>query len=281
MAAADAQALWRPADAEATTTSRFRQTINAKHGLALAHYDDLYEWSTAHIGDFWSAVWDATGVIASERGEHVVDPAARPADAPAWFTGARLNWAENMLRRRDGARALVELIEPHAGLPTPVPRTLSFAELYALVGDLASALLGAGLRPGDRVASYASNCIVSASPPRRQARYLLTYPRTGKRRGVSRGDSDRCVRRFHCLAWPALTHCMCSARVGGHRLHLGQCCRRLWRGRGSRAVSCCGDLPVCLSDHHHPGSSRCSRRSSSLSMRSRMPRPLRLERSRD
>jgi acetoacetyl-CoA synthetase len=130
-------------------------------------------------------------VIASERGEHVVDPAARPADAPAWFTGARLNWAENMLRRRDGARALVELVELHAGLPAPAPRTLSFAELHALVGDLVSALLGAGLRPGDRVASYASNCIVSASPPRRQA----TDSRTGKRRGVSRGDGDRCVRR--------------------------------------------------------------------------------------
>lgn len=38
---------------------------------------------------------------------------------------------------------------------------MTYAELYQQVADLVSALLSLGLQPGDRVASYSSNCIVS------------------------------------------------------------------------------------------------------------------------
>ena len=39
-------------------------------------------------------------------------------------------------------------------------RKVTYAQLYDIVRDVVSALLYHGLRPGDRVASYSSNCIV-------------------------------------------------------------------------------------------------------------------------
>ena len=39
-------------------------------------------------------------------------------------------------------------------------RKLSYRELYDLVADIVSALLLVPIQPGDRVASYSSNCIV-------------------------------------------------------------------------------------------------------------------------
>lgn len=103
--------LWSPHDPLVTGTFRLRDAVNKKHGLSLVSYLDLYNWSVAHIPEFWAAVWDETGVI-GEKGSHVVDAAASPADNPTWFAEARLNWAENMLRCRSEHTALVSTSEP-------------------------------------------------------------------------------------------------------------------------------------------------------------------------
>ncbi|KIJ56671.1 hypothetical protein M422DRAFT_149201 [Sphaerobolus stellatus SS14] len=150
--------LWTPADALGTRTFRFRDTVNSRYGLALSSYEELYKWSTENIADFWSTVWDETGVV-GEKGTHVVDPSASPADNPAWFAGASLNWAENMLRNRSSHTALISVIEPTLDHPNPPVRKVSYHELYHLVADVVSALLLVPIQPGDRVASYSSNCI--------------------------------------------------------------------------------------------------------------------------
>ena len=51
-------------------------------------------------------------------------------------------------------------VEPEPNHPNPERRCVSYAELYALVADTVSAFLARGLKPGDRIASYSSNCIV-------------------------------------------------------------------------------------------------------------------------
>ncbi|EKM59066.1 uncharacterized protein PHACADRAFT_113281 [Phanerochaete carnosa HHB-10118-sp] len=148
-----------PSHVESAPTHRFIERVNAKYDLSLETYYDLYRWSTTEIDKFWSETWDFTGVV-GHKGTHVVDMAATPPDNPAWFAEARLNWAENMLRCRSPAKtALIEATEPHPADPKPALRRISYAELYVLVSDLLSALLAQGLRPGDRVASYSSNCI--------------------------------------------------------------------------------------------------------------------------
>ncbi|KAG6919424.1 hypothetical protein DXG01_006307 [Tephrocybe rancida] len=76
------------------------------------------------------------------------------------FSDAKLNWSENMLHYRSETKlALIQTTEPTADTPVPELRKCTYRELYNLTMDLASALLRNGLEPGDRVASYSSNCI--------------------------------------------------------------------------------------------------------------------------
>ncbi|KAI0832453.1 acetoacyl-CoA synthetase [Trametes gibbosa] len=151
--------LYAPNSPETAPASDFMRRINAAHGLSLATYYDLYTWSTQNIGLFWSAVWDDTEIV-GHKGSHVVDTNARPPENPPWFTEAKVNYAENMLRCRSPDKtALLQTIEPEPNHPSPDLRRVSYAELYALVSDLVSAFLAHGLKPGDRVASYSSNCV--------------------------------------------------------------------------------------------------------------------------
>lgn len=178
----DESPLYTPPSPHTSRTAQLIRTVNAQHALALDSYHDLYRWSTTHIDAFWSLVWDETGVI-GHKGAHIVDNAALPADNPTWFADARVNWAENMLRCRsadkvaliqasayafpsatrpviDDSTTMPSSAEPTPEVPNPPLHRVTYAELYALVADLVSALLVHDLKPGDRVASYSSNCIV-------------------------------------------------------------------------------------------------------------------------
>ncbi|KAL7282438.1 hypothetical protein ACG7TL_003909 [Trametes sanguinea] len=153
-------ALYTPPSPETSRVYEFMRRINADHGLSLSNYYDLYKWSTENIDLFWSAVWDDTGIV-GHKGGHVVDTNAAPPENPSWFKEARVNYAENMLRERSPDKiALIQGIEPEPKHPKPDVRRVSYAELYALVSDLVSAFLAHGLQPGDRIASYSSNCVV-------------------------------------------------------------------------------------------------------------------------
>lgn len=100
--------LFSPQSPEATRTFRFMQRVNSTRALSLSSYNDLYTWSTTEIDKFWGDVWDETDIL-GEKGHHVVDSAALPPENPPWFTEAKLNWAENMLRCRSPHKtALIE-----------------------------------------------------------------------------------------------------------------------------------------------------------------------------
>lgn len=151
--------LFVPPDAKSSRCVAFLKTVNEKYGLALDSYFDLYRWSTHHIDLFWDTVWDDVAIV-GYKGEGVVDNNALPAANPPWFSEARLNWAENMLTCRSADKfALVQATEPTPECPNPPHQRVTYADLYAMVADLVSALLMLDLKPGDRVASYSSNCI--------------------------------------------------------------------------------------------------------------------------
>lgn len=100
--------LFSPESVENTPTHRFKRRVNGEYGLSLDSYSDLYRWSTSEVDAFWSQVWDQTDVV-GHKGSHVVDKTALPPDNPQWFSEARLNWAENLLRCRSHEKtALVE-----------------------------------------------------------------------------------------------------------------------------------------------------------------------------
>ncbi|KAG5221086.1 acetoacyl-CoA synthetase [Salix suchowensis] len=114
--------LYQPSDAESSTTFRLRDLINAKYGLHLKTYADLHQWSISHIAEFWSLVWDETGVI-GEKGSHVVNSKAVPSDNPPWFLEAKMNWAENMLCERSADKiALIEASAYNAKVHPHLPK---------------------------------------------------------------------------------------------------------------------------------------------------------------
>jgi acetoacetyl-CoA synthetase len=144
--------LWTPSPerrAEANLTA-FAALVAQRHGTRYEEYADLYAWSVREPADFWSALWDFCGVIAETKGDRVLIDADRMPGAQ-WFPDARLNYAENMLRRRDDAPAMIFRGE------NKVRRTLSFADVYDTVSRLAQALRAEGVQPGDRVAGIVSN----------------------------------------------------------------------------------------------------------------------------
>jgi acetoacetyl-CoA synthetase len=131
--------------------SQFIRFLNEHCDVSVAaDYFVLHEWAVANTEDFWSAVWNFCGVIASERGESILVDGDRFPGA-RWFPGARLNFAENLLRYRDDGTALVSLLE------NGERREHSYAELYSLVASLAASLRAQGVVAGDRVAGFMPN----------------------------------------------------------------------------------------------------------------------------
>lgn len=70
--------MWTPSAPEDVRTTQFMRKVNAKYGLSLSNYGELWAWSTENIGKFWGLVWDDTGII-GQRGTHVrLDRVCRP-----------------------------------------------------------------------------------------------------------------------------------------------------------------------------------------------------------
>lgn len=74
--------------------------------LRAADYHDLYDWSVKNVAEFWKGVWEFTDIVHSTEFTEIVEDI--PMDQiPKWFKGARLNYAENLLRWNDDHVALV------------------------------------------------------------------------------------------------------------------------------------------------------------------------------
>ncbi len=146
------QALWVPSDERKrqANITRFIAQVNQRHHLAIESYADLHQWSVEHIEDFWAAVWEFVEIKASQGYTRVADD-LRTFPGTKWFPGARLNFAENLLRYRDDRTAFVFRGEMQKSA------RLSYAQLYDAVARLAKSLRASGLKPGDRVAAYMPN----------------------------------------------------------------------------------------------------------------------------
>ena len=144
--------IWMPSEERVQKSAMFRflAFVNERHGTRFASYSELYQWSVTDIPHFCGALWDFGQVVASRSYQQVVDDPARMPGAQ-WFGGARLNFAENLLRFRDDRTAIIFRGEGGEA------ERLSYAELYGLVARLAQALREAGVSAGDRVAAFMPN----------------------------------------------------------------------------------------------------------------------------
>ena len=152
--------LWQPTpeDVERAQITRFAAFAGERSGApAPQDYAALHAWSVAEPAVFWDCIWDFCGVVATAKGAVVLEHGDRMPGA-RWFPGARLNFAENLLRRRDDGPAIVFRGEaPAAGTDRVADRRISWRQLHDHVARAAQGLRAAGVEPGDRVAGYLPN----------------------------------------------------------------------------------------------------------------------------
>jgi acetoacetyl-CoA synthetase len=144
--------LWQPSKERIARSniSAFIKLVNKRWQAGVADSSALYEWSVNQPEQFWTSVWDFCGVIAERRGERVLLDGDKMPGAQ-WFPDAKLNFAENLLRRRDNETAMVFWGEDK------VRRRMSFAQVYVAVSRTAQAMSASGVRQGDRVAAFMPN----------------------------------------------------------------------------------------------------------------------------
>lgn len=129
---------------------RFTAQLKTHLQLDFANYEELHQWSVDRPELFWAQVWDFTGIQSSRRWETVLADADQFPGAQ-WFSGAALNFAENLLRNRSDKTALISRLENGARTTT------SYRELYQQVAECAAALRNLGVVSGDRVAGFMPN----------------------------------------------------------------------------------------------------------------------------
>jgi acetoacetyl-CoA synthetase len=136
--------LWTPSPemVERSAMTRFMRDLDR----GFETYDDLWRWSVEDLEGFWAAIWDLFGVEGSY--DRVLGSRAMP--GAEWFPGARLNYAEHLLRERDGT-AIVHRSELRE------TAEVSWAELREQVERCATGLRRLGVGEGDRVVAYLPN----------------------------------------------------------------------------------------------------------------------------
>lgn len=150
----EGQLLWAPNSqrVEQTQLKRFLRWLESERGQTFAEYHDLWRWSVEDVKGFWRAIWDYFDILG---------------DAPAdvlqgaemfktrWFVGARVNYAEHLLRHEMIATP-EEVALVHCSERRPIA-TVTWRELGRQVRLLATKLREMGIQPGDRVVSYMPN----------------------------------------------------------------------------------------------------------------------------
>ncbi len=149
--------LWEPSEEckNQANITRFIGVVNEKYSLGIDSYTQLLNWSVENIADFWATMWEFGEIKASAGYDEVVDDLGRFPGAK-WFPGARLNFAENLLRYRDDQLAFIFKGE------TQKSATMTYGELYDTVARLAKSLREIGVAPGDRVVGYMPNLMETA-----------------------------------------------------------------------------------------------------------------------
>ena len=139
----------------------YQRWLREQRGLTFESYDALWRWSTTDLDGFWQSIWDYFDLRSSTKYTAVCDRHAsgRMVDVK-WFTGARVNYAQQVFRHVDAAdKAGFPAIISHneKTLGKEPAREMSWPQLRQQVASLALHLQAQGVEPGDRVAAYLPN----------------------------------------------------------------------------------------------------------------------------
>lgn len=147
--------LWKPSEErkKSANITRFIEFVNSKYGTSISNYSELYQFSIEEVENFYSSMWSFFGVKSSTPYTSIVENLKEFPPTTKWFVGAKLNFAENLLRYKDDHIALLFQGEKKG------PISLTYKELHEIVSKLSTSLRNLGIKPGDRIAAYMPNII--------------------------------------------------------------------------------------------------------------------------
>lgn len=138
---------WIPS--ETTKKNSHLYAFAKQTGQNPENYHDLWQWSLHNMEDFWSKFWDYAKVI-GDKGSIILKNGNKMPGAE-FFPEAKINWAENMLRRRDAGVGIIFRNEKGE------EQTYTFQKIAEHVSQLQQYLKHCGVGEGDRVAGYMPN----------------------------------------------------------------------------------------------------------------------------
>lgn len=146
-----AEILWQPSkqQIEQSLVTDFMGFVEREHGKHFVDYHQLYDWSINQKEQFWSTLWDYSGVIGDKGQRVLID--ANNIEKATWFPDAKLNFAQNLLRQSGTATAI------HFSAENKRQYDLSYDQLNGQVAAIADWLRSVGVQKGDRVAAYMPN----------------------------------------------------------------------------------------------------------------------------
>jgi acetoacetyl-CoA synthetase len=148
---AKSQPLWIPSEDRIGNSnfSKFYDFLKKEYNLAFKNYGELHTWSVREIEKFWESIWKFCGIIHSDIYQSILNERKMP--GANWFEGAKLNFAENLLKYRDDHTAIISSREDKSDV------ILTYKELYDLVAACSVGLRKLGMKRGDRVAGFVTN----------------------------------------------------------------------------------------------------------------------------
>lgn len=171
--------LWQHSCPKTTEMYKFKTYISSRHDVQFGPETDkqssLWKWSVDNTAEFWGEVWAYTGVRASRAWTTVVDESAPMFPRPAWFGGAKLNFAENLLfpRDRGGREPDEDAIAVVAVTEMDAREYISWGQLRERVRTCQAALRGK-VQVGEIVAGEFGACAGGM----RRVRWVIAAMRT-------------------------------------------------------------------------------------------------------
>jgi len=146
-----AKLLWSPSDTriQQSNMQKLMEFI-AKDGHQISNYQELYDFSVRLPKLFWGYVWEFGSFVQPQAHSAVLENGDKMPGAK-WFPGAKLNFAQNLLKFRDDATAIVSYNEYGK------QQQLSYGQLFNKVARLSHWLKEQGIKPGDKVVGFMPN----------------------------------------------------------------------------------------------------------------------------
>jgi acetoacetyl-CoA synthetase len=148
-----AEALWKPDKwlKEQSSMQAFLRWLDVKRGLLFRDHQALWEWSVRDLEGFWGNFWMFAKIRSHSGWDRVVEKTPDMMGT-RWFTGATVNYAEHIFRKRSDAFPAICFTDE-----TGLQRDISWKELEEATGRLAYWMKERGISKGDRVVSVMPN----------------------------------------------------------------------------------------------------------------------------